>query len=259
MINKGIKNELIYINYLNKKQIRQLNPLMQELINTLYDNIDENDIVYATKNKEKDKTDIIITIKNIEKNLSLKIGDKNSFHLEPISEFIHFLIANHFSKEVIEKYLYFHYADNTKNGTGKTRISVNEYKEQNQKDIDYLNQKFNNKEFVEKCIERFILQGRSKKFKRVDAIIIGSINNFFYLTEKEVKEIIYEYLNIKTTGLHIGPLFIQPQSRNLNYNSKYEKCRYNVQIKWYNLTDQILWYRNNQIIKKISAEKDDNR
>ena len=62
MINKGIKNELIYINYLNKKQVKQLNPLMQELIHVLYDNIDENDIVYATKNKEKDKTDITIII-----------------------------------------------------------------------------------------------------------------------------------------------------------------------------------------------------
>lgn len=158
MINKGIKNELIYINYLNKKQVKQLNPLMQELIHVLYDNIDENDIVYATKNKEKDKTDITIIINSIEKNLSLKVGDKNSFHLEPISEFIHFLIINNFKKDVIEKYLYFHYADKIKNGTGKTRISVKEYKESNQKDIDYLNQKFNNKEFIEKCIERFILQ-----------------------------------------------------------------------------------------------------
>ena len=257
MINKGIKNELIYINYLNKKQVKQLNPLMQELIHVLYDNIDENDIVYATKNKEKDKTDIIIIINSIEKNLSLKVGDKNSFHLEPISEFIHFLIINNFKKDVIEKYLYFHYADKTKNGTGKTRISVKEYKESNQKDIDYLNQKFNNKEFIEKCIERFILQGRNKKSKRVDAIIIGKTNDFFYLTTKEIKEIIYEYINIETTGLHIGPLFIQPQTRNLNYNKKYEKCRYNVQIKWYNLTNQILWYRNDQIIKKVSAEKDD--
>ncbi len=45
---------------------------MQELIHVLYDNIDENDIVYATKNKEKDKTDITIIINSIEKNLSLK-------------------------------------------------------------------------------------------------------------------------------------------------------------------------------------------
>ena len=68
------------------------------------------------------------------------------------------------------------------------------------------------------------MQGRNKKSKRVDAIIIGSTNDFFYLTPKEIKEIIYEYINIETTGLHIGPLFIQPQTRNLNYNKKYEKC-----------------------------------
>ena len=32
MINIGIKNELIYVNYLNNKKVSELNPLIQELL-----------------------------------------------------------------------------------------------------------------------------------------------------------------------------------------------------------------------------------
>ena len=46
-------------------------------------------------------------------------------------------------------------------------------------------------------------------------------------------------------------LFVQPQNRCLNYNKKYENTRYNVQIKWYALFDDILenlYYKNNRTV-----------
>ena len=45
---------------------------------------------------------------------------------------------------------------------------------------------------------------------------------FLYVTKYDIKRIIKDNLGIDTTGLHVGPLYIQPQSRNLNYNPKYE-------------------------------------
>lgn len=249
MINIGIKNELIYVNYLNNKKVSELNPLIQELLYKVFNKINDNNTVTARKSDLAEKTDIIVTINEEERNFSLKIGDKNSFHMEPISEFIHFLIENGFEKEVIEKYLKFHYADGTTNGTGTRRMSVSEYKEHYQKDIDYLNEKFKNKEFINKCIERFILKGRIKNSREVDAVISGKVNDLLFITNKEVKYLVNKYIDIKTTGLHIGPLFIQPHTRNLNYNKKYEKYRYCVQIKWFNFTDHIIWYMNELVIK----------
>lgn len=169
--------------------------------------------------------------------------------MEPISEFIHFLIENNFKKEVIEKYLKFHYADGTTNGTGTKRMSASEYKDHYQKNIDYLNKKLKNKEFINKCIERFILKGRIKNSREIDAVISGKVNDLLFITNKEVKDLVNKYIDIKTTGLHIGPLFIQPHTRNLNYNEKYEKYRYCVQIKWFNFTDHIIWYMNEIVIK----------
>lgn len=249
MTNKGIKNELIYVNYLNNKKVQELNPLIQELLYKVFKEIKEDDIVTARKSNLAEKTDIIVTINKEEKNFSLKIGDKNSFHMEPISEFIHFLIENNIKKEAIEKYLKFHYADGTTNGTGTTRMSVSEYKEKYQEDINYLNEIFKKQEFVNKCIERFILKGRIQGARTVDAVVSGKTNDLLFLTNKEVKYIINKYIDLETTGLHIGPLFIQPQTRNLNHNNKYEKYRHCVQIKWFNFTDHIISYMNDLVMK----------
>lgn len=41
-------------------------------------------------------------------------------------------------------------------------------------------------------------------------------------------------------------------TRNLNYNSKYESCRNQVQVKWYNIFDNIIevmaFYRNKKYL-----------
>lgn len=250
MVNKGIKNELVFVNYLNGKKYSELNILMRDLFKELYPFIKEGDVISAWRDESYNKADIITEVKGRKKYLSLKIGDKNSFHLEPISEFIHFLISSGVKKEIIIKYLEFHYADGSRNGTGKNRIGVMEYKATHQEDINEMNDIFKSKRLIDKCIDRFVLRGRTRSDKQIDALIYGKVNDFFYITKYDIKRIIKNNLDFNTTGLHIGPLYIQPQSRNLNYNPKYEKCRYCVQIKWFNLFDYIMKYRYELSIKR---------
>ncbi|HPF83072.1 MAG TPA: hypothetical protein PLV83_02755 [Bacilli bacterium] len=247
MINKGVKNEIIFVNYIDNKRVGELNLLFQEMLFDLFENITKDDIVYCTKNQKPEKTDIFITIKNVQKRVSLKIGDKNSVHMEPISEFVNFLIKNNVSREYIILYLKYHYADGTINGKGTNRKSVNEYKKTSQNDINLLNELFNSDKLLYKFIERFVLRGRNSNYD-IDLLISGKIDDFFYLKKEDIIKIIYGLKNISTTGLHAGALYIQPQSRNLKNNPKYEKCRYCVQIKWFNLFEHILLYKSNNII-----------
>lgn len=51
-----------------------------------------------------------------------------------------------------------------------------------------------------------------------------------------------------STAVHLGPMTIQPKNRCLNHNPKYEKDRYCIQVKWYNLFDDIIENKNNKII-----------
>lgn len=239
----GKQNELEFVKYLNNKKISDLNILMLELLETLFKNVDYDSVVRAWLNPNPQKTDFFIKVNHDIRRISLKIGDKNSVHVEPISEFIHFLICNNIERDIIIKYLKYHYADGSTNGKGQTRLSVTEYKKDHQKEIDEINSAFVDEQFIKSAIYRFVLKGRNSNTE-IDALIYGSIDDFFYLTKEDIINLIFSKKNNYATGVHIGPLFIQPQSRNLQNKLGYENCRYSVQVKWFNLCDHIIEYKN---------------
>lgn len=244
----GFQNEIIIAKYLNNKKVKEVNPIFKDLITKLYRNIDEESIIKSEIDYTKKKYDLIIKIDDVIKRISIKKGINNSVHVEGISSFIHFLIDSGIEKNVIEEYLKYHYADGTTNGTGEKRLSGEEYKEQNQDKIDYINSKINTPYMLDRAINRFVLQGKNSGIK-IDGIIYGTVNDFFFLTKSEIKDIIMSQINLKSSGVHFGPLFCQPMTRNLNNNPKYESKRFCIQIKWYSLHDDIIkyLYKNNVI------------
>lgn len=240
---QGYINEQLFVNYLNGKKVKRLNPIYLEMIYTIFKNVDSNSIIKAWKNPFLQKTDIFLKLNDEIKRISIKSGYKNSVHVEPISEFIHFLISNGIEKNYIISYLKYHYADGSINGKGNNRISVEEYKQKNQIEIDMLNRRLNQINIVNKAIDRFVLKGKND-INCIDLLIYGTYDDFFYITKEEIREIILSKINDYSTGIHFSVLSCQPLSRCLNYNYKYESRRYCVQIKWYNLLDNIIEYRN---------------
>ena len=128
----GFDNEFAFVLALNNKTIKELTPICRDLIETIFPDENENSIIKCWLNHFKQKSDIFVKINNKMKGISIKKGMKNSVHVEPISEFISFLINNHIPRDSIIEYLKFHYADGTTNGKGLKRISMEEYKVQNQ-------------------------------------------------------------------------------------------------------------------------------
>ena len=244
----GYSNELNFVNHLNGHKVKNLNIMLLELIESLFDNVNGDDVITAWKNPFKQKTDIFIKINNIKKRISIKMGSKNSVHMEPISEFIHFLIENGISREDVIEYLKYQYADGTTNGTGKIRLSSEEYKKDNQLKLDKLNIALNQTDILIKAIDKFVLKGNND-INYIDGLIYGTVEDFIFVKKDEIKEIIMSKKDLYSTGIHFGPLFCQPMSRCLNYNKKYEKLRFCVQIKWYSLLEDILEYKNDQSYK----------
>lgn len=243
----GLKNEYEFIKELNKKKVKQLNPLFQDFIFDIFKNVDYKDIIYCKKNLSPDKTDIFITINNITKNISIKKGVKNSVHVERITDFIHFLIESNISRESVIEYLKYHYADGTTNGKGTNRLSAEEYKKENQNKIDELNKELNNKEIIIKSINRFILSGRENK-DNIDAIIYGVTNDFIWIKKEEIINIILSKKDNYSSAVHISSLICQPLNRCINKNPTYENKRYCVQIKWYNISDDIIETMNQRVV-----------
>ena len=221
----GKDNENQFVKYLNGKNISQLNPLFRDLIEALFPNETEVSCIKCWKNYYKEKSDIFIQINNTIKGISIKKGNRNSVHVERISDFIHFLIENEVDREIVIEYIKYHYADGSTNGKGTHRISAEEYKKENQSRIDQINEAFKNEKLLKKAIERFITKGKNSN-KYIAAIIYGEVNDFVWATKEDIEEIMLSKKDVYSTAVHFSLMTCQPKNRCLNYNSLYEHHRY---------------------------------
>lgn len=235
--NKGIQNENEFIEYFNNRIVGDLDSLPYSFIHSVFSDISDNDIIRATYRLDKTKSDFLLSINDVTKKISIKNGRCNSVHLESIGTFISFLRKNGINENIIEKFLYYHYADGTKDGTGVDRISVKEYKDNNQNDIDIINKTFSDDKIIMKAIDRFLLVG--KFYDSVDLIVYGNINDFVWITKNEIYKLILSKKDEYATGIHFGPLFCQPWTRNLQHKQSDEYKRDYIQIKWYSLKEDI--------------------
>ena len=242
----GVDNEFEFVKYLNGKKISELNPLFRDLIDKLYPLELETSIIKSWRNHYNQKTDVFIRINGVMKGISIKKGMKNSVHVERITDFIDFLKFNNVPREIILEYLKYHYADGTTNGKGEKRLSAEEYKLNNQASIDKINLFFNNNDILKEAIDRFVIKGNNSDYY-IDAIIYGEADDFIWATREDIKNIMMRKKDCYSTAVHFGPLTCQPKNRCLNYNAKYEKDRFCIQIKWYSIFDDILENMNNNI------------
>lgn len=243
----GYNNEFEFVKYLNRRKVGELNPMFRQLIDKLYNNLDDDNVILAWRNHLPQKSDIFIKINGIMKGISIKKGMKNSVHVDGISSFIHFLIENNIPRDVVIEYLKYHYADGTTNGKGEKRISVQEYKISNQQNIDRINRYLNQEEILNKAIDRFILKGNNSNYY-IDALIYGEVYDFIWVLKDDIKKIILSKKDIYSTSVHFGTITCQPKNRCLNYNKLYEKDRFCVQLKWYNLNDDIIEFMYNSVL-----------
>ena len=96
----GFQNEIEICDQLNNKHIYELDPMYRGFIEDLFNDIDERDLVKCTVDGSNKKCDIIISISNIKRYVSIKKGVKNSVHVEGISSFIHFSFKNLYASRI---------------------------------------------------------------------------------------------------------------------------------------------------------------
>ena len=251
MKNQGIKNEYCFIKEINGKSLNELSFLLQELILFLFPCIKGYSIIKCYKNIEYEKGDIVIQVSEIKKYISIKMGHKNSVHCESVKKFKIFLESLNISKHTINEILRYQYSDGTLDGTGNFRKTSMEYKQENRESISFINKELNNKEIIRKVVNRFIIQGTQYQTHKIDLLVYGLPNDFFFITPKEIHTFIMSKRNMKSSTIHFSCLTLQPLSRVLDYNEKMEYMRHWIQVKWYNLEDNIIELMNERCKKCI--------
>lgn len=231
----GYKNEYDFCDMLNNKFINELDVIFVKMLEKIFDSsIDRKSLITCKKSFKTDKVDIIIKVGDKIRYVSIKSGKNNSVHTEHINWFVDFLRKNGVTEEIIKIYKDYHYAVQS---DGK-RLSAKEYQEFNSEKISLFNDFVNNKDILEKAIDRFLFLGVGKFNHHVDAIIYGTINDFKYCTSDELCKYLLSNKDV-FNSIHFSSLVLQPWTRNLNNNPMYEYRRDYVQVKLYML-DKIM-------------------
>lgn len=248
----GYQNEFEIARSFHRKKIKDLNPMQEAFVRDLFPNVLYEDVVFCFVDFLKKKYDIVMTIRGVSKYISIKKGIKNSVHVEGISSFIHFLIENRVPRDQIVAYLKYHYGDGTTNGTGDYRVSCEVYKETHQEEIDQINCFINREDILLKAVDRFVLSGKYHGHS-IDVLMFGLKDDFLWIKREDIFKVVLDKKDVYSTAVHFGPLTVQPQNRCLNYNDRYEKGRYCVQVKWYNLVDDIIEFMDKKCWKNVSG------
>ena len=240
----GYQNEFLFVLAFNNKKVKELNPLLRQVIDESFYDISDEAIIKSWRNHNSyEKADILIKIDDYVRSISIKKGSRNSVHAESIESFKEFLRELEVKEKIIYYYELFHYGVSFRNFNKV--LSSKEYVKKNKRKIKKVNEALKKVE-IDKLIDRFILLGNNSKY-RVAGIIDGTPDDFVWITREDIVTSIKNNINRESSSVHIGPLFIQPMNRCINENKKYLWCRDIVQIKWYSLFDDIIINMNNKV------------
>ncbi len=228
--NKGIANEINFAKMLNKKIVKELPKSYQELLYSLFENLNEDDYIECWKSKFTEKADIKVRIRGDIKGISIKMGESNSVHQEHINSLSNYLLSIGLSNYLVEKLRA--YIFGIINGI---QVDVKTYKQEKEQDIIEIKIALSDF-YIKTClIIRFLFKGKENQIYDADAIIHGTPENFLWATKSEILEYLIFYPDGETKNVKVGPLFIQSRNRNLKNNIKSVYAEEYIQVKWYNI------------------------
>ena len=249
-MNYGFQNERDFVELFNNKYLYELDEKSKSFIKDLFEEIiDEEETIICWKNKMVQKADIFIKYKNYVKSVSIKCGDNNSIHQEQVQEFKKYLSDIGVPYNIADRYFSYHYGykleANGKRDFSKLLSSV-EYKKLYQKDIDIFNKYINKTKIIVSMIDRFIVRGRNSNFD-VDALICGTCNDYVWIMKYDIYDLVLSKRCLDFTSPHVGPMTLGPKKRNLDGTSNNRGDRYIVSVRWNNLKENIINFKNNNI------------
>ncbi len=235
----GFGNEYSIINYLNNKKFKELNDNMKNFLSWLFDfKINYDNIIYSGKvekpsgERKNPKPDIWIKVNSSVKFISVKEGSGNSVHQEPFIEFCEFLTKIGVENDILNNLKFYHYGDDTIDGTGENRYSSAILKISYKNKIQSVNSKLNQNPYLDKILNRILFAGTLKNPINVDVCYHGDINNGIWASRDEILNYLSTNIPNEISGIIFSHLTYQPWTRDEHRTAKHPERRLVMQVKW---------------------------
>ena len=221
------------------KKVRELTPPLRTMVDALFDHPNEDSMMECDVCNRFSKPDIFIKINGKTRFISLKSGHSNTMHVEKLKTLIPFFRNLGVSKETLKTILLFHFGDGTLNGTGERRMYVDEVMAWLGERVKSANAELARPEIVKASIDRFVFDGSEHCKASADVLAFGTPEYFIFATREALEEVVMkkDYSHIR--ALHIGPMLLQPFSRDINRLSKHPEKREAMSLHWHYLMSDI--------------------
>lgn len=249
MSKNGFDNEECLRSALNGNKVTDLNSNLKEFINFLSEDFTKKDTISCEKEAGANKSDLVIRIGSKGPfRVSVKKGQANSVHQEPIEDFISYIKSEFGAdEELCNDFKQFIWGNGTLNGTGKKedREGVPQLKKSMSRGIERM------RCFLEKhkraLVTRFLIEGL-KSTKRPDAVYYGTPNDGLWAWFDKAIDFLCDKENESKSVLPVGGLTFQAWNRAIKEGSVSDKKRGDVQSKWTAVEKHL---------RKIMNEKDE--
>lgn len=201
--------------------------MFKNFLKANFPNIDDNTLITSYVNLNKEKEDIWIKVGKEKKSIRIKSNNTNIVHKEYIYNFTDYLEQEKVPLKIIAIILDYFFTDGTRNGTGKRTLTFPDYKLKLKRKIRKVNKYFiRHEELLIKLINRFVIGN-------TDILIHGTVDNFTYITKDEIIKLLLSLKKEPSSTIHFSRLIFASKGRNNDID------KFIVQIKWYNLADDI--------------------
>ena len=110
---------------------------------------------------------------------------------------------------------------------------------------DNVNKSINKTRIIIDMIDRFIIRRRNSEYD-IDALICGTTDDYVWIMKYDMYDLILSKRCLDYTSSHIACMTIGPKKRNLDGNSKNNRDRYLVCIRWNFIKQDIMDFKNNK-------------
>lgn len=238
--NYGVLIEKELVNALNGKRYMKLPPNLKTLVRDMFGVVNPLDKIKCEQCEEYIKPDIVVTIKDKKRYVSVKSGTANVVHSELITTVVPFLRSCGVSEKCLKTLCLYHFGDGTLDGSGKVRKDYHETYEWLHYDIKRFNDDINDDHnTVISIIERFMFQGVRDDVPGVDYLYFGDLEFGMAISKGQI----LRHLSVKSfnfyENLHIGPLLIRPHAKYAHTEIKNDYSHKRVDFYWPNLKDDV--------------------
>jgi hypothetical protein len=241
---QGLQNEYDIIETINGKKLRDLPQHFKDGFIKMYKYVNENDVVHAEKisNRTCSKPDIKVELSNHDKymNISIKSGWMPSLHQEDLWSFMDFLKSLNISSKTLNTVLFYHYADETYDGTGVNKMRFDNFREKYKKMIAEASDELSQEHIVTAVVNRAIVVGRYENGRKINYLYHGTKDSGFFIHRNDILDHAFEVGRPKYTALHFGPIVYVAKVPN-KLDSTGNKHHY----------AQLIWPKIDEDLKKI--------